>query len=107
MNRQQQIERFLLAAHRLAVARLRDAPERIEPVKAQLARWRLQSGPTRSDPYWDEWDDLLNLGADDLERIICAETDHAALLRSVSPISVLLTQRERARLLSDARASSS
>jgi hypothetical protein len=51
MNRQQQIDRFLSAAHRLAVERLRAQPARIEPVRAQLARSRSQSGVTRSDRY--------------------------------------------------------
>ena len=104
MNRQQQIDAFLLAAHRLMLARLREAPERIAQVRAQLARWRQASGPTRSDVYWDEWDRLLQAGPDALEHALCDGGEHAALLRSVSPMSPLLTQRERAALLREARA---
>jgi len=103
MNRQQQIESFLLAAHRVALARLRAEPARIARVRAQLARWRQRSGPGRSDPYWDEWEQLLHAGLDELDRAVCSEQEHAAVLRSVSPMSVLLTQRERAELLREAR----
>lgn len=104
MNRQQQIDRFLLAAHRLALARLRLEPARIEPVRAQLARWRVAAGATRSDPYWDEWQQLLIAGFDEIERIVCADDEHGAVLRSVSPMSTLITQSERAQLLREARA---
>lgn len=103
MNRQQQIDSFLLAAHRLALARLRAEPARIEPVRAQLARWREQSGPTRSDRYWDEWQQLLAADLDGIERVVCATDEHGAAMRSVSPMSTLITQIERARLLREAR----
>jgi hypothetical protein len=103
MNRQQQIDKFLLAAHRLAVSRLRAEPQRIEPVRAQLARWRGQSGPTRSDLYWDEWQRLLALDIREMERVVCADDEHGAVLRSVSPLSTLITQAERAQLLREAR----
>lgn len=104
MNRQQQIDQFLLAAHRLALTRLRADPTRIEPVRAQLARWRERSGPTRSDPYWDEWQSLLQADLQELERVICADDEHGAVLRSVSPMSTLVTQAERAVLLRASRA---
>jgi hypothetical protein len=104
MNRQQQIDSFLLAAHRLAMSRLHARPQRIEVVRAQLARWRAGSGPTRSDPYWDEWQRLLDADLPALERAVCADDEHGAVLRSVSPISTLITQAERARLLREARA---
>ena len=103
MNRQQQIDKFLLAVHRLAVSRLHAEPRRIEPVRAQLARWRAQSGPTRSDLYWDEWQRLLVADLREMERVVCADDEHGALLRSVSPLSPLITQAERAQLLREAR----
>jgi len=103
MNRQQQIDKFLLAAHRLAVSRLLAEPQRIEPVRAQLARWRAQSGATRSDLYWDEWQRLLAADILEMERVVCADDEHGAVLRSVSPLSTLITQAERARLLREAR----
>ena len=65
---------FLQAAHRLAVARLRADPKRIGEVQALLHRWREQSGPTRSDLYWDEWERLLAMPIDDFEAVITPST---------------------------------
>ncbi len=103
MNRQTQIEDFLLAAHRLALSRLRETPARIEEAKGLLLRWRVLDGATRSDPYWDEWDLLLNAAPEILESVVCAAGDHPTALRSVSPLGILLTQQERASLLAQAR----
>lgn len=103
MNRQQQIDQFVAQAHQLAMQRLRERPERMGEVQAQLARWRRQSGPTRSDFYWNEWESLLQGAVGALGLAVCADTDHAAELRSVSPMSVLITQSERAQLLRQTR----
>jgi hypothetical protein len=72
-------------------------------VQKLLARWRLQDGQTRSDPYWDEWSTLLAGGVDVIERDVCASGDHAVALRNVSPMSVLITQQERGALLREVR----
>lgn len=105
MDRQRRIEIFLQAAHRLAVARLRAEPARIGEVQALLRRWREQSGSTRSDLYWDEWERLLVMPIDDFESVICSDDEHATVLRSVSPISVLISETERRELLREARRS--
>ena len=103
MNRQADIEAFLLAAHRLAVSRLREVPSRIDKARTLLLRWRTQDGRTRSDLYWDEWAELLAADTDTLERAVCSAADHAVALRSVSPLGVLLTQEERSALFAEAR----
>jgi hypothetical protein len=103
MNRQLQLDHFVAQAHNLAVQRLREQPERICEVRAQLVHWRKQAGATRSDTYWDEWEGLLSKPVEDLAKQVCADTDHATVLRSVSPMSVLITQAERAQLLTQAR----
>jgi hypothetical protein len=103
MDRQRRIEIFLQAAHRLAVERLRADPGRFGEVRALLHRWREQSGRTRSDIYWDEWERLLGLPIDDFENAICADDEHATVLRSVSPIGVLISEAERRELLREAR----
>jgi hypothetical protein len=103
MNRQQQINFFVAQAHQLAVQRLLEQPERVREVQAQLVRWRSQAGPTRSDAYWSEWEALLQGPVESLSLAVCADTDHATDLRSVSPMSVLITQAERAQLLLQAR----
>jgi hypothetical protein len=106
MNRQQQIEEFLLSAHQLALVRLRAQPERLLDVAALLARWRRQAGESRSDVYWDEWNRLIGEGVDAIEREVCSPGERAAALRSVSPMSILISQHERSQLLQKARRSS-
>lgn len=104
MDRQEQIHLFSLAAHRLAVARLRERPERVAEALGVLHRWREQAGgPAHCDPYWDEWDRLLHEGVDAVELVVCAPTDHAATLRSVSPLGRLISASERNQLLRRAR----
>ncbi len=99
MNRQQQIDEFLLRAHRLAMERLRAEPARLADVAGTLARWRTQSGPTRSDRFWDEWQALLEAGVDAAEASVCASGDRATALRNVSPMGGLITQGEPGDLL--------
>jgi hypothetical protein len=103
MNRQLQIDHFVAQAHYLAVQHLREQPARVKEVREQLTRWRKQAGATRSDAYWDEWESLLGKPIDALAKEVCADTEHATALRSVSPMSALITQVERAKLLSQAR----
>jgi hypothetical protein len=103
MNRQLQINHFVAQAHQLALQRLRENPARMAEPKEQLARWRALSGSTRSEIYWNEWDDLLVGTVDELATAVCADTDHATVLRSVSPMSVLITQAERAQLIAQSR----
>jgi hypothetical protein len=103
MNRQRQIDAFLQSAHRLALAKLRREPERALEVRALIARWRERRGPGRSDRYLDEWEQLLALPIDELERTVCADNDHAAALRSSSPFAPLLSAAERDALLRSSR----
>jgi hypothetical protein len=103
MDRQRRIEVFLHAAHRLAITRLRENPSRVEELRAVLRRWRTQRGSTRSDVYFDEWEALLERPIDEVERVICADDEHAVVLRSTSPIAPLITPAEREQLLNDAR----
>ena len=42
---------------------------------------------------------------DELETRICGDDEHAVVLRSVSPIGVLITEPERRELLREARGS--
>jgi hypothetical protein len=102
MDRQRRIELFLLAAHRLAIARLREDPARVEELRSVLRRWRAQRGETRSDAYFDEWEALLDRPIEEVERVVCANDDRAVALRSTSPIAPLITSAERERLLGEA-----
>jgi hypothetical protein len=105
MDPRERTERFSLAAHRLAMARLRERPERLAEAREVIERWRRQSAeqPARCDPYWDEWDRLLREGVDALERAVCAPDAHAATLRSVSPLGRFISPAERYRMLREAQ----
>jgi hypothetical protein len=100
MDRQQRIHVFSLAAHRIAVQRLRQDPCRLTEAMEVLHRWRTQAGGASScDPYWDEWERLLRAGPDAVEAAACTGDDRAATLRSASPLGRFLTPAERTRLL--------
>lgn len=103
MSRQQQLDQFSLALHRRALAALRQEPALREHARQTLARWRHQSGATRSDVLWDEWEQLLSSDVGVLESAALVESDHGQLMRSVSPLGGLVSQVERMALLRQAR----
>ena len=100
MDRHARIDVFSLAAHRLAMTRLREDPARLEEAIGVLKRWRKQAGgPSHCDPYWDEWEHLLSEGVNAVEQAVCAHTDHSATLRSVSPLGRFISAAERKEML--------
>jgi hypothetical protein len=104
MDRQARINVFSLAAHRLAVSRLREQPARLDEALGVLRRWRQQAGgPSHCDPYWNEWERLLQAGPDAVEQAVCTASDHAATLLSVSPLGRFISVAERSGLLRQAR----
>ena len=103
MNRQQQLDQFSLALHRRALDALRHEPALREHARQTLARWRQQSGATRSDVLWDEWEQLLANEFAVLESAALVESEHGQLMRSVSPLGGLVSQGERMALLKLAR----
>jgi hypothetical protein len=100
---QARIERFWLAAHRLAFVRLRENPQRVNDLLATISRGRAQGSLTHSEPYMKEWERLLSMPLDEMERSLCPEDDHATVLRTVSPIGLLITPEERERLRKESR----
>jgi hypothetical protein len=104
MNRQQQIEHFTLAAHRVLLKRIRADPSLLTEALTVIQRWRDVAGcPSHSDVYWNEWEQLLQQGPEDVEAAVCVDTDHAAVLRSTSPLGRFLEASERASLLLESR----
>jgi len=104
MNEQARINTFSLAAHRVAIARLRDEPELLAEALGVVQRWRDQaSTPAHCDLYWSEWDALLRQGVAAVEQAVCVEGDHAATLRSVSPLGRFVSAAQRHRLLRQVR----
>ena len=103
MNRQLQIDQFVLLAHQLAFEKLKAKPERLTEVVNVLANWKARNGVTRADHLLNEWQTLLTGTLVQLEKVITASSDHATLMRSVSPMSVLITPLERTTLLKQVR----
>ena len=103
MDRQRQLELFSLEAHRLGVERLRANPSKLQILIDTLHRWRRQSGPGHSDPYFDAWERLLLEGVDAVEAATCHDNDHAAVMRSTSPFAPLITASERMEMLTRCR----
>jgi plasmid stabilization system protein ParE len=104
MDRHAQIDEFSLAAHRLAISRLREQPQRLQEALDVLARWRVVAdGPSHSDQYWNDWEQALRSGIDAVERLALDPSSHGQTLRSVSPLGRFLTPQERLALLRDAR----
>jgi hypothetical protein len=103
MDRHARIDSFSLAAHRLAVERLREQPARVDEALGVIARWRVRAaGPSHCDPYWDEWQRLLEQGVDSVERVALSVDAHGATLRSVSPLGRFISVSERNGLLKQA-----
>jgi hypothetical protein len=104
MNHQAQINAFTLAAHRLALTRIQDQPALLNEALNVIQRWRQQAGgPSHCDTYWNEWERLLMQGQNAVEQAVCSDTDHAATLRSVSPLGRFIEPAERYQLLRQIR----
>ena len=95
MPSQQQIHAFTQAFHRVAVERLADQPVLVERALQTITRWQDQRGPSASDPYLREWQALLKGEIAALRQCVCADNEHAATLRNVSPLGFVLTPVER------------
>ncbi len=104
MPSQQALDHFTLVFHQRAVALLKEDVRLIGQARATLDRWRQQRGATASDAYFEEWRHLLDQGPDAVERGVCADTDHAAALRNVSPLGFVLPAAERSVLRQTSKA---
>jgi hypothetical protein len=95
MPSQQQIERFTLAFHRVAVDRLRRDPALKREALRVLDRWEVNGASASGKRYRDEWRLLLQSDPDALEHAVCSPGEHAATLRGVSPLGFLIEEPER------------
>jgi hypothetical protein len=104
MPTQQQIERFTLAFHRVALQRLRGEPELWRQALAVLDRWEATSPSPSGRRYRDLWRQLLTGDLGWLEAAVCVDSEEAATLRGVSPLGFLLGESERLRIRHEAMA---
>ena len=104
MPTQRQIERFTLAFQRKAMERLRTQPQLREQAVEVLDRWESRGVTPHAQVYRDRWRSLLRGSIADLEASVCAETDDAATLRSMSPLGFVLEPDVRLKLRQEAMA---
>ena len=95
MPTQNQINAFTKAYHLTAIQRLAKQPELVVRALQTMQRWFVQRGPSASDPYMQEWRELLKGDLAVLQDRVCADSDIAATLRNVSPLGFVLTPAER------------
>ena len=98
----QQIERYTLAFHRVAVEHLRRKPELRRQALAVLDRWESGAAALQANSYRNSWRVLLAGEIDLLERAVCVDTERAATLRSMSPLGFVLEEEERLRIRREA-----
>lgn len=104
MPTHQQIDRFTLAFHKVALQRLREDPLSAAQALAVLDRWEANGASPSGARYRSHWRSLLRGDVNRLEQVVCTPTDEAATLRSVSPLGFLLDESERLRIRREAMA---
>lgn len=104
MPTQQDIDRFTLAFHQRAIARLRETRDLQAKALDVLDRWEARGMSDGSLGYRNEWRALLLGDLSQLEQAICVPTDHAATLRNMSPLGFVLDDEERMRIRQTAMA---
>jgi hypothetical protein len=104
MPSSQQIERFTLAFHKVAVERLRQEPALMQQALQVLSRWESGGVAPGGKHYRDIWRNLLAGDLESLVHAVCVDTEQAATLRSMSPLGFLLTEEERLRIRREAMA---
>jgi hypothetical protein len=104
MPTQQQIERFTLVFHQEALKRLARDPALRARALQVLDRWEASGLSSSGQPYRDEWRHLLAADQEALFKALCSDAEHAATLRSMSPLGFLLDDAEKAGLRREAMA---
>lgn len=88
-----------LMLHKEAVRLIRQDPELVKRAFATLAQWR-SGGDSHSQPLWDEWAVILHRR--DWRRAL-SNTRRARELRQASPLSTLVPQETRLRIIAEVR----
>jgi hypothetical protein len=100
MRTHQEIDQRSLALHRLVAAKIRNDPALLDKARAILRRWR-ETVCANTQPYLEEWQRLIDQGADACLSVAVEDSERATALRQSSPLSCLLTNQERFRFLKE------
>jgi hypothetical protein len=91
---QQDHDRRSLALHRLVATKVRSNPPLLDRARSILERWQaMASGGERY--YLNQWQSLLAAGQETCLARATEESELACALRQSSPLSCLLTVKER------------
>jgi transcriptional regulator with XRE-family HTH domain len=89
-----------LLLHKEAVRLIQLDPSLVQRARSTLERWRVQ-GDTHTVPLWDEWTGILERA--DWAKAL-ANTQRGRQLRQASPLSTLVPEAARLRILADVKA---
>lgn len=96
MNKQQLIERRILAQHRIVAERLDADPDAVlGQARSNLARWTERYSPDERPVWLEEWTRLLDGPIDVVRKLLISSSENATRLRASSPFAGVLTARER------------
>ena len=87
------IDRRSLALHRAIAEKLRSQPELLEIAWDNLNRWSAMKGS--SQPYLDQWRNLLQFPLEDLLVLLQEDSPRMTDLRQASPFAGVLAPKER------------
>jgi hypothetical protein len=82
-----------LALHRAIAEKIRANPALLEVARDNLDRWSQTN--SRSQPYWDQWRELLALPLAELLTLLVDESERMTALRQATPFAGVLEPAER------------
>lgn len=94
------LDRRSLDLHRLIVQRVRERPELMAKVRANLRRWADIVAPS-SQPYVAAWQALADQGDEAVLAAAVATGERATAMRQASPFAGVLDEAERVQFLND------
>jgi hypothetical protein len=89
----QRIDQRSLALHRAIAEKLRVHPALIEIARDNLDRWSLAAA--RSQPYWDDWREILTRPLPEILDLLVEESERMTAPRQATPFAGVLEPAER------------
>ena len=89
----QRIDARSVALHRAIAGKVRSRPELLEIARDNLNRW--YAGADRSQPYLDQWRQILERPIEEILSLMVLEDEWMTALRQSSPFAGILDPKER------------
>lgn len=94
MNTQTLHDLRSLSLHELVAKKIRQNPVLLDEALDRVQRWKLLV-TQRALPYLTEWEQLIQSGMDACLTVATEVSEHANALRQSSPLSCVLSAKER------------